>query len=203
MDLVLHDALLHVLKVHAPDALGVLDQGREDHVIAVVGEGTGEADVGGGVQQHVVTLGAEHVQGADHAAQNAVFIADVLPLQAGDPVAGLVPLDNGVEVLLGGLEIAEGRMLGPLDDGLGDGRAGREVHVGHPHRDGVQAILDLYVRQGLHNEVARGVRLGDHVDGDGVLAMAVHDRGEIVLHCNCNRSFLILHPLFTILYFHG
>jgi len=73
-----HDLLLHVLEVHAPNALLVLNQWREDDGIPGIGQTGCKAAVGGGVNQHVVTPGAEYIECADHTTQHAVFIADVL-----------------------------------------------------------------------------------------------------------------------------
>ena len=56
VDLVLHDAALHVLKVHAPDATLVKDKRTVDEVVAVSVADAREAHVGGGVYEHVVTL---------------------------------------------------------------------------------------------------------------------------------------------------
>ena len=40
VDLVLHDLLLHVLKIHPPHAVLVLLQGAVDNVVAVIGQGS-------------------------------------------------------------------------------------------------------------------------------------------------------------------
>ena len=54
----------------------VQDQRAVDDSVAIVAQGPGKAHIGGGVEEHIVPSGAEHVQGADHAAQHAVLIAD-------------------------------------------------------------------------------------------------------------------------------
>ena len=173
VDVVLHDLLLHVREVHAVDARLVLDQGAVDNVVAVVGQAAGKADVGGGVEQHVVAFGAQHVQGADNAAQHAVFIANALLGQAGDAVALLLPVDDGVVVIVAGGKVAEERMLDALGNGLGDGGHRGEVHVRHPHGDDVKALFG-----GLG-----AVPAGDKpVHGDGVFPVPVDDAGKIVFH---------------------
>ena len=174
MDLVFHDFALHILVIHAPDAVLVLDQGAVDDAVAVVGQRAREADVGGAVEQHLVAPGAEDVQGRDHAAQNAVLVADVLGFQTGHAVAGFVPADDGAEILLGGHEVAVGRVHGALDHGLGNGGDHGEIHVGHPHGDGIKA--------GQGRAGGKAVGLADHIHDNGILAMSVHDGGKIVFH---------------------
>ena len=110
-------------------------------LIAVVLNAHSEADIGGAVQQHGITGGGIAGQCRDHTAQNAVLIADALFGQSLDIVAGLVPLDDGVEVFIGGLEITVGGMLCTFDDGFWDGGHGGEVHVCHPHGNGIITFL--------------------------------------------------------------
>ena len=112
-----------------------------DDLVAVVGDTAGEADVGGAVQQHVVALPQEDVQSGDNAAQNAVLIADVLGLQI-NAVTGLLPVDDGVEVLLGLIEVAVVGLLGTLNDSGGNALIGGDVHVGDPHGDLGEALLN-------------------------------------------------------------
>ena len=52
-----------------------------------------------------------------------------------------MPLDDALEVLRRGLEVAVAGMLRTLDDRLGDRRDGGEVHVRYPHGDGVKTFL--------------------------------------------------------------
>ena len=143
MDSVFHQLLLHIVEIHPPDAFAVLGQGAVDDAVAAVIQLFGEADVGGGVDENLVALGANRAQGAEHPAQDAVFIADALLRQAGNAIAVRLPVDNGVKVLRRGLEVAVGGVLGAGDNGLRDRGYGREVHVRHPHGDEVEAILGL------------------------------------------------------------
>ena len=106
-DVVALDLGLHVEEVHALHTVAVRFQGAGDDVIAAVFDGTGEADVGGGVDQHVVASGAHSGQGTHEPAQYAVFVADVLLLQPGDAIAALLPADDGVKVLIAGHKVAE------------------------------------------------------------------------------------------------
>lgn len=141
MDVLFLQVLFHIGEIHPPDAVLILHQRGVDGLVAVVLQALGEADVGGAVDQHFVAPGADAVQRTDDAAQHTVLVADVLRLQAGDAVAGLVPADDAVKVLRRGLKIAEGRVLGALDDGFLNGGHGGEVHVRHPHRDSIEAFL--------------------------------------------------------------
>ena len=111
MDVLLLQAALHVRKVHAPDVCFVFYQGRVDDLIAVVFQAMGKANVGGAVEEYLVTPGTDTVQGADNAAQNPVFIADVLFGKALNAVAGALPADDGIVVFLCGAEVAKGRVL--------------------------------------------------------------------------------------------
>lgn len=170
MDVAFLQLPVHVRIVHAPDALRVLRQRRVDDGTAQPLQGVGEAHIGGAVDQNRL---AGAGQGLDHgadAAQNAVFIADVLPLQAGDAVAHLLPADDAVKVGAAQLKISEIRVVQPGPDGLQHRRRGGEAHVRHPHGDPGKALL------GLHPVI------GDHVQGQGVPAPPVQNGIEIVLH---------------------
>jgi len=174
MDLPLLDLALHVLEVHAPDAVLVPDEGTMDDVVAVVLDASREPDVGGGVEQDVVTLRTEHIERRHHAAQHAVLVPYALLGQAENAVSGLVPPDDRVEVLLTWPEVPIGRVLRTLDDRLGDGRHGGEVHVGNPHGDGIEAL------PGLHRE---GTMLAPRgLDRNGIHAPAINDAGEVIPH---------------------
>ena len=180
--MILHDFLFHVGKVHPPDTLLVLCQRGVDNVIAVVRQAVGKADVGGAVTQHVVPLGAKHVQCGGHAAQYAVFVADVFRLQAGDAVVVFLPADDGIVVFRRGVKVAEGRMLRPGDHGLLNGGNHGEIHVRHPHGDHVKALPGGGI----------GGTGGAHgVDGDGVLSPAIQNGSKVVFHL-CFSFFLPL-----------
>ena len=108
------------------------------------------------------------------------FIPGPIGINLGDIVAGLVPLNDGVKVFIGGLEVAVGRVLCTLDDGFGDGGDGGEVHVCHPHGNDIIAFLGQVGSEAGHR--------AQTIDGGCVLAMAVHDGGEIVLHSKFSFS---------------
>ena len=172
--MIFHDFLFHVGKVHSPDTLLVFCQRRVDNVIAVVRQAVGEADIGGAVEQNIVPLGAKHVQCGDHAAQYAVFVADVFRLQAGDAVVVFLPADDGIVVFRRGVKVAEGRMLRPGDHGLLNGGNHGEIHVRDPHGNHVKALPGGGI----------GGTGGAHgVDGDGVLSPAVQNGSKVVFHC--------------------
>jgi len=183
MDVFFLQVLFHIGEIHPPDAVLILHQRGVDGLVAVVLQALGEADVGGAVDQHFVAPGADAVQRTDDAAQHTVLVADVLRLQAGDAVAGLVPADDAVKVLRRGLKIAEGRVLGALDDGFLNGGHGGEVHVRHPHGDGIEAFLRGSGRKAVALQA---------VHRNGVPAAAVNDRSEIVFH-KCAPSQKIVH----------
>ena len=165
VDSVLRDFLLHVRKVHAVCTVLVQNQRAVDDSVAIVAQGPGKAHIGGGVEEHIVPSGAEHVQGADHAAQHAVLIADAFPGEACGAVAGLLPPDDRVQVFLPGGEVAEMRLLCAGDDRFLHRGDGGEVHVRHPHGDGVEALLGG----------TGGGAVAQGVNGDGVHAFAVQD----------------------------
>ena len=126
------------------------------------------------MEEYLVTPGTDTVQGADDAAQNPVFIADVLFGKALNAVAGALPADDGIVVFLCGVEVAEGRVLGPGDNGLLNGGAGGEIHVRDPHGDHVEARLGC----------PRCTGAADTVYSDGILPTAVHKGGKIIMHWN-------------------
>ena len=174
VDVIFHDLLFHVGKVHPPDTLLVLCQRGVDNVIAIVRQAVGKADVGRAVEQHVVPFGAQNVQRGDHAAQHAVFVADVFALQPGNAVVALLPADNGIVIFCRGVKIAEGRMLHPFDHGLLNGGHHGKIHICHPHGDHVESLP------------GRGIgRTGraHGVNGDGVLSPAIQNGSKVVFHC--------------------
>ena len=132
------------------------------------------------MQQHGITGGGIAGQCRDNTAQNAVFVADALFGQTLDIVAGLMPLDDGVKVCISGLEVTVGGMLCTFDDGLGDGGHSGEVHVCHPHGNGIIAFLGQIGGEAGHR--------AQTIDGGCILAMAVHDGGEIILHSKFSFS---------------
>ena len=167
------DLFLHVGKVHPPHPLGVLHQRGVDNVVAVGGEAFGETNVGRGVDQHLVSLGTEDPQGADHTAQHAVFIADVLRLQSGNTVSPLLPADDGGVVFLRRAEVAVKGVFHPLDNSLWHSGTGSEVHVGHPHRDEVKT---LFRAKGGHAASTHAV------DGHSIPTLSLDEAGKIVFH---------------------
>ena len=173
MDFIFLDFPLHILVVHAPDAVLVNLQRGVDNTIAVVLQCVGEADVGGGVNQHIVPPGAQHIQGADHAAQYAVGIGDVLRGH-GNAVVGFVPAEDGIKILLPGAEIAIGRMLGPLDDGLGHRGHRGEIHIRHPHGNQIEALPAGAV--GAEHGVPRSIHR------NGIHSLPVQDGSKIIFH---------------------
>lgn len=156
VDVVFRNLLLHIGKIHAVGTAFVQDQRTVDDMVAVIVQAAGKAYVGGGVEEHIVPSGAEYVQSADDAAQHAVLIADAFPGQAGGAVAGLLPPDDRVQVFLPGGEVAEMRLLCAGDDCFLHRGDGGEIHVRHPHGDGVEALLGRAgggaVAQGVHGD---------------------------------------------------
>ena len=167
VDLMLHDFLLHVLKIHPPDIIFVHIHGRMDNVVAIVFQSMGEAHISGRMDQDVITLGAHHIQRADHAAQNAVGVADVLGFQTLHTVALLLPVDNGIVILITGPEIAVDGMLRALDDRFRDRGCRGKIHVRDPHGDQVKTFLRLSRRK-IHCQ--------------SILAVTVQDGSKIVFH---------------------
>ena len=129
------------------------------------------------MEQYAVTGGRKRGQRRDNAAQNTVLVADCFFGQAGHAVAGRLPLYDRIVILVRCLKVAEGRVLGSLDNGFRDGGHGGKVHVRDPHGDDVKAVLGQ----------VRGKACAETVNGDGVLAVAIHDGCKIVLH----SSFLL------------
>ena len=172
VDVVLGELLLHVLEVHAPDAILVDLEGRVHDVEAVVLEAHRETDVGRAVEKDLIARLHEGGQRGDDTTEDAVLIADALLGEALDAVARLVPLDDGVEVLIGRGEVTKRRVLSALDNRLGDGRHRGEVHVGNPHGDAVKAL----------GRSIRSEAVAKTVDGDRVHAVTLHVTGEVILH---------------------
>ena len=178
MDVVLLELFVHVGVVHAPHTGFVLYQRAVHDLVAVVLQAEGEADVGGAVQQHRVAGRRKAAKRCQHAAQHAVLVADARFRQAGDAVAGRMPPDDGSVVLLGGVEVAVGRVLRAPDDGGGNGGHGGEIHIRHPHGNDIEALFGRIRRKA-------GAKA---IHGNGVFAVAVHDGSEIVLHGGADLS---------------
>ena len=133
-------------------------------------QGVGEAHIGGRVDQNPVPGGGEGLDGGADAAQHAVFIADVLFLQACDAVAAALPGEDGVIVVLRQGEVAEVGEGQAVAHGLQDRRGGGKGHVRDPHGDRIKARID------------RDAREGNLVGGQAVASRAVQDGGKIVFH---------------------
>ena len=187
MDAVFPQLLLHILVVHTPDAIVIPDQ-RAVHNAEPVGlQRPGKTRVGGRVQQHLIPLAAEHPQRRDKAADHAVFIAD---LRLGQPVdAVAVPLPVGNRRIIGrrGQKVAESRVLHPFAQRLNDTGRGGKVHVGDPERDRVKTGFGR-VRRHAGNQPQT-------INGDGIFAVAVHNRGEIVFQGGyISFCITVVHP---------
>ena len=164
--------LLHIRKIHTPGAGLVLYQRAQHHIVAVVFQAVGKADIGRRMQQHLVSLGAEYIESADDAPQHAVLIADALRRKPCYAVLLLLPADDGLIVFLRRIKIPESRMLGPFDHLLLHCGNRRKIHIRDPHGNDVKA---------LPGRSRRGSLAGTHrIQGDGVLSPSVHNRCEII-----------------------
>ena len=170
VDVVLLQLFVHVGVVHPPHAVLVLVQRAEHDAVAVIFQHMGKADVGGRVQKDGVAGRAQHPQRGGHAAQHAVFVADVPGFQAGHAVAGALPVQNGVIVFLPGRKIAKGGVPGAVDDGVGDAGGGGKVHVRHPHGDAAESGVHL------------GAGDGDAFHRNGVPAFPRQHGGKVKWH---------------------
>ena len=141
MDILGFQLGVHILVIHTPYAVFVLFQRAVDDFVAVVLDAHGKADVGGAVQQHAVAGRGKRGQCRNHAAQNAVFVADIFLGQAGHAVAGFLPAYDGIIIFVRRLKVAERRVLGSFDDRLRNGGYGGKIHIRHPHRDDIKAVL--------------------------------------------------------------
>ena len=139
-------------------------------MISVVFQTHGKADISRGMKQYVVPFGTHHIQGADHTAQHAIFIADVLRLESGHAVALLLPSDNGSVIFFRWIKISVCRMLHTLHHSLHNRWCGREIHVSYPHRDPVKAFLHLCARN-------RNVLYCNRI-----FSVAIQNRSKIVFH---------------------
>ena len=174
MDMVLRKLALHVLKIHAPHALVIELQRAMDNAIARGFDGLSKADVGRTMDQHRVTGLHIGAQRRYDAAQHTVFVADMLKRQALDAITAALPLDNAVEVLGARIKVAKHRVLGTPNDVFLNRRHRGKVHIRHPHRDAVEALVGNVWRH--TGDLAPGV------NGDGVHAVAVDKRAKIVFH---------------------
>lgn len=91
----------------------------------------------------------------------------MLRRQVLNAVATALPFDDAVEVLGTRIKVAKHRVLGTLNDVLLDRGHRGKVHIRHPHRDTVEALVGNVWRH--TGDLAPGV------NGNGVHAVAVDD----------------------------
>ena len=89
----------------------------------------------------------------------------------------LLPVDDRLIVFVTGQKITESRMFDTFLHGLLNRRNNREVHIGDPHRNDVEAFFPFKAGEAEF-------LFGRTVDRNGVMAAAVHDRCKIKL-CHC------------------
>ena len=126
------------------------------------------------------------LHGTCKAAKNAVFIADGLLRQALYLISLLLPANDGAVVLLRRIKIPEHRVLRSLNDVLLNGRHRGKIHVCHPHRDPVKALLHLSSRN------------RDDVHSNGILVVPVNDGVKIVLHFSFLAFRVVRHGQFSV-----
>ena len=166
VDVVLLQLGGHVLIVHAPDALLVLDQRRQHNLVSVLFYAMRKANVGWAVEKNGITRRGKGGERGYNAAQHAVLVANVVSRQAAHAVSARLPVNNGLIVLIARREVAKRRVLDALCHGARDGRSRGEIHVGDPHGDGVEAL-----RRRVRGHAARAKR----IDRNGVHAVSFHD----------------------------
>ena len=170
--------LLHILIIHPPDPFFIPLQIGKLQMEPVVLQAVGKADVGRRVDQHMIPVGAEDLQGADHPAQNAVLISDMLRRQSGNAVAAGLPVYDPLKILLRRTEISEGRMFGSFNDMLLNGGHCGEIHIRHPHGDHGKSFFYLHALDSQHSRFHGPL----HLQGDGVFSSPVHKCRKIVFH---------------------
>ena len=170
VDIVCLELSVHVLIVHAPDALGIPLQWAVDRDTAGVGKGMGKAHIGGRMDQNLLTGGGKGADCRADPAQHTVFIADMPLFQSLHTVAPALPVDDGRVILGAGIKVAEVRKLHTAADLLQHGGRGGKAHVGDPHGDGIKALV--------HAQALKGYPVG----GDKVMAGAVKNGSKVVFH---------------------
>ena len=138
VNMVFSDLPLHILIVHAPDAICVLLQRAEDEAETVALQLCGEASIGRGMDKYRLPFGTQYPQGAGNAAQHAIFITDSLTGQALYAVDFPLPPEDGVVVFIAGDEVTVNGMLDALCQCLGYRGRGGEVHIRDPHGDFIE-----------------------------------------------------------------
>ena len=172
VDVVFFEFFIHVLKIHAPNAVLVAEKRAVDDFKAVVFKAARKADISGAVHEHGVARRGKSRQRRNDAAQYAVFIADMRTGQSLDTVPVFLPADNRVKICVRRRKIAERRMFRARDDRVLDFGQRRKIHVRHPHGDHIKPLF-RFVR------CETGAKA---VDGNRIHAVALQMRGKIVLH---------------------
>ena len=169
-DVVLLYLPVHVLIVHAPDALLVALELAVDYDAPGVIHRVREADIGGGVDEYLVPGRGEALHRRAHAAEYAVFVTDVLREQPFYAVACALPVYDAVKVFVRQSEVAEVRHLHALEYRLHSRGRGDKAHVRDPHRYRVKAFVGLYTVEWYL------------VKGQGVFSVPVEHCCKIVFH---------------------
>ena len=143
MDMIFHDLLLHIFKIHTIDLVLILHQRTKYHMITIVGQTIRKSNISWGMKKYTVALGTDHVQRTDYAAKNAIFITNVLRFQTLYTISHPLPFDDRIKILFSWAEISIGGMVRSFNDRLWNRRHRRKIHIRHPHRDQVKPFFCL------------------------------------------------------------
>ena len=174
MDVVFLELAVHIVEIHAPYALIVAFQGAVHDAETVVLNTVRKTDICRTMKEHGITRSGKSGKSGDKASDDAVFVADMFSGQPSDAIALALPVDNGVKILIGGCEISKSRMLSAIDYCLSHRGNRREIHIGYPHGDKAETIFWGSGRHIRHSSQC--------IHCQSILAMAIHDGCEIVLH---------------------
>ena len=153
-------------------------------VVTVILQCFGESDISRRMYQYRISLRTKGMECACHTAENTVFVTYMLLFKPGHVILPFLPLNNLVVIFLRCCKVTISRMLCPLDDCLRDCRHRCKVHVCDPHRDTIKPIPYFYLFP-----YAKGIR--KDINGKGIFAFSVNNRGKIVFHSNLLCLFFI------------
>ena len=167
---VLLELSVHVLIVHAPDAVFVAHKLGVNGAAAGIVKRVGKADICRRVDEHLVAGRGERLERGAYAAENAVFVADVLRQQPLNAVSLALPADYRVKIFAREREIPEVRHFHALVYRVHDRRRRGKAHVRYPHGNGVKALV--------HCDAGKG----NFIRRRGILPAAVEHGSKIVFH---------------------
>ena len=139
--MVLPDLRFHILIIHPVNALCILLQLTVYHLIAIVLQTGGKANICRAVQKDRIPWCRQALQCRKDPSEDTILIANILFFQSIYTISFLMPFDNFIKIGISRCKISVSRMFCTFNNGLRNRRHCRKVHIRHPHRDKIKTSL--------------------------------------------------------------